>query len=55
MTYTPTGRSRFWGKQGTLAEKITDEFSSIASELNRNVKVVEVALTSGLANAFALA
>lgn len=55
MTYTPTGRSRFWGKRGTLAEKITDEFSSIASELNSNVKVVEVALTAGLANAFALA
>ena len=55
MTYTPITAANFRTKQGTLSEKLSSEFSAIATELNSNIKVVEVALTAGDADDFALA
>lgn len=52
MTYDNTTASEFRTKQGTLSEKITDEFSSLH---NGGVKSVTVALTAGAAESFALA
>lgn len=55
MTYTPTDAYTFRTAQGTRSEKLASEFSSIASELNSNVKVVKVALSAGDADDFAFA
>lgn len=55
MTYGNTTASEFRTKPGTISEKLSEEFASIATEINGNVKVATVALTAGIANAFALA
>lgn len=53
--YTPTSVKDFRQKKGSLAEKITNEFTSVQTAMNSVVKVVKGDLTAGAANAFAFA
>ena len=55
MTYTAITAREFREKKGSLAEKITGEFSKISTEINASVKITSGKLVGGAANAISFA